>query len=124
VFSVTRTGKASAAALALILGLALSACGDDQDSTTPPAEKAIQVTFSGDTVTPNGEVVEVEQGQSVKLEITADAAGEIHVHSEPEQELEYDAGTSTVTIEGIDVPGVVEVESHTLDKVIVKLEVH
>ena len=45
------------------------------------------------------------------------------MHSDPEQELEYDAGDSTVTIEGIDTPGTVDVESHTLDKVIVQLEV-
>jgi len=120
---VTRTGKASAAAMALILGLALSACGDDQGSTTPPAPKTIQVTFSGDTVTPNGERVEVERGQSVELVITADAPGEIHVHSTPEQEIEYDAGTSTQTIDGIDRPGIVDVESHDLDQVIVQLEV-
>ena len=120
---MTRTGNASAAAIALILGLALSACGDNQDSTTPPAPKSIEVTFSGDTVTPNGERVEVEQGQSVELVITADAPGEIHVHSDPEQEFDYDAGTSTKTIEGIDRPGVVDVESHDLDQVIVQLEV-
>ena len=62
-------------------------------------------------------------GQDVELGVTADEAGEIHVHSDPEQELEYDAGTSTVTIKGIDTPGTVDVESHSLDKVIVQLEV-
>ena len=45
------------------------------------------------------------------------------MHSDPEQELEYDEGTSTVTIEPIDQPGVVDVESHDLDAVIVQLEV-
>ena len=35
----------------------------------------------------------------------------------------YDEGTSTVEIEPIDQPGVVDVESHDLDKVIVQLEV-
>jgi hypothetical protein len=45
------------------------------------------------------------------------------VHSDPEQELEYDAGTTTLTLTNLDRPGVVEVESHTLDKVIVQLEV-
>ena len=44
------------------------------------------------------------------------------MHSEPEQELEYDAGTTTLDLT-IDRPGVVEVESHTLDQVIVQLEV-
>ena len=83
----------------------------------------IEVTVEGDTVTPNGERVDVDRGEEVQLVVTADAAGEIHVHSDPEQEFEYDAGTTTLTLTNLDRPGVVEVESHTLDKVIVQLEV-
>ena len=45
------------------------------------------------------------------------------MHSDPEQTLDYDEGTSTVEIEPIDQPGVVDVESHDLDVVIVQLEV-
>ena len=52
----------------------------------------------------------------------ADKAGEIHVHSSPEQELQYAAGTTDKTIT-LDQPGVVEMESHTLDKLIAQLEV-
>ena len=81
------------------------------------------MTFEGDTVTPNGERVEVETGQPIELNVTADAPGEIHVHSDPEQELEYDEGSSTVEIAPIDQPGVVDVESHDLEAVIVQLEV-
>ena len=81
------------------------------------------MTFDGDSVDPSGERVEVATGQDIELDVTADEAGEIHVHSSPEQELEYDEGESTVTIKGIDQPGIVEVESHSLDQVIVQLEV-
>ena len=91
-----------------------------QDSTDP---KVIEVTIDGDSVTPNGERVEVATGQDVELDITADVAGEIHVHSTPELELEYQAGTSTVTIPGIEQPGTVDVEVHDPEKVIVQLEV-
>ncbi len=73
-------------------------------------------------MTPNGDRVDVKAGEPVTLNVTADAAGEIHVHSNPEQELEYDAGETTLTLT-IDQPGIVEVESHDLDKVIVQLEV-
>jgi hypothetical protein len=114
---------ASATVLAVAL-LGLTACGDDESGTngdTAPA--SIDVTFEGDTVTPNGERVEVQTGQPIELNISADAAGEIHVHSDPEQALDYDEGTSTVEIEPIDQPGVVDVESHDLDVVIVQLEV-
>lgn len=109
----------------LLCALPLAACGDEEkpstgDSTEP---KVIEVTFDGDSVTPNGERVDVATGQDVELHITADSAGEIHVHSDPEQEIEYPEGESTHTIAGIDTPSTVDVESHTLDKVIVQLEV-
>ena len=123
--------------LAVLLGVLTlaSGCGDDgnggsgaasasdgaaQESTGP---KVITVTIEGDSVTPNGDRIEVDRGQDVELDITADAAGEIHVHSTPEQELEYDEGESTVTIRGIEQPGTVDVEVHDLEKIIVQLEV-
>ena len=92
-------------------------------STSSPEGTTIEVTFNGDNVTPNGDRIEVEHGQDVTLVVTADKPGEIHVHSTPEQELEYDAGTSTLTIRNLDQPGIVDVESHDLEKVIVQLEV-
>ena len=122
-----RRALATLAVLTLALG-ATAACGGD-DSSSPSGSgssdepQVIEVTVDGDSVTPNGDRVEVQHGQPIELEVTADAPGEIHVHSEPEQELEYDKGTSTVEIEPIDAPGIVDVESHTLDKTIVQLEV-
>ena len=104
------------AAVTLVAG-----CNDDQATTS--GTKTIDITFSGDSVTPNGERVDVQAGQPIELVVKADKAGEIHVHSSPEQELEYKAGETTVTIQGIDKPGTVDVESHALDKVIVQLEV-
>jgi hypothetical protein len=82
----------------------------------------IEVTFRGDSVTPNGDRVQVRAGVPVELVVTADRPGEIHVHSSPEQELEYDAGTTTLRLT-LDQPGVVDVESHDLEKAIVQLEV-
>jgi hypothetical protein len=131
--------KATLAIIPLIF--ALAACGGDGDgaSPPPPAESksspgpgspgstpqgtTIKVTFSGNTVTPSGERIEVEHGQPVTLLVTADKPGEIHVHSTPEQELEYNAGNTELPITNLDQPGVVDVESHDLDKVIVQLEV-
>lgn len=108
----------------LVCLLALAACGDEDTPASGSSDPVtIEVTFSDGTVTPQGERVEVETGQDVELQITADAPGEIHVHSTPEQELEYAAGESTLTIANLDAPGVVDVESHTLDQVIVQLEV-
>lgn len=118
-----RRSLAAVAATLATLSLA-TACGDEEKPTgDSPDAQVVEVTFEGDTVTPHGERVEVAVGQDIDLKVTADEPGEIHVHSSPEQELEYDAGESTVTITGIDQPGVVEVESHQLDQVIVQLEV-
>jgi hypothetical protein len=130
------------------LCLALTACGSDdpaagdepttpettataptQDSapaTATPTPKAggttIDITFKGDQVDPSGVERKVSAGKPFTLHIVADKAGEIHVHSSPEQEIEYAAGTTDRMLT-IDQPGVVEVESHTLDKLIVQLEV-
>jgi FtsP/CotA-like multicopper oxidase with cupredoxin domain len=124
------------ASLAVVLcALTLtSACGGDESGgggsasggSSQPSEapKTIAVTINGDEVTPNGDRIEVDAGQDVELDVTADAPGEIHVHSTPEQELEYKEGKSTLTITNLDQPGTVDVEVHELDKVIVQLEVH
>ena len=98
-----------------------SSSGNTTEDTTEPL--VIEVKIKGESVTPNGERFDVNTGQEVQLDVTADAPGEIHVHSTPEQELEYDEGESTLTIEGMDRPGTVDVEVHDLDKVLVQLEV-
>ena len=104
----------------------LAGCGEDEptegsDATTTDSQ-TIEITFSGDTVEPNGERVDVKAGEPITLQVKADEPGELHVHSNPEQELPYGTGTTTLKLT-IDEPGVVEVESHELEKVIVQLEV-
>jgi len=120
----TRRLAATAAVLPLTLGTG-AACGDDEPAPASSGSvepTTIEVTFEGGTVTPNGERVEVGVDDEVELVVQADEGGEIHVHSTPEQTLEYGAGTTTLPIT-LDQPGVVEVESHDLDQVIVQLEV-
>lgn len=99
-----------------------SATPSDTTQTPEPERPTIEITFEGDTVTPNGERVAVPLGEEIDLVVTADAPGELHVHSTPEQQLAYEAGTSTLPLV-IDQPGVVEVESHELELVVVQLEV-
>jgi hypothetical protein len=98
------------------------ASSDASEPTGTAGPQQIEVTFAGDSVTPNGERVEVAVGEPLELVVTADQPGEIHVHSSPEQQLEYHKGTTTIELDPIQRPGVVEVESHTLDKTIVQLE--
>ena len=116
------------AAVLLLTAASAVACGSSDTGNTASSggdttPKVIEVTFDGDSVTPPGERVDVSVGQPIELKVTADAPGEIHVHSSPEQELEYAEGTSTVDLKPIDKPGIVEVESHALEKTIVQLEV-
>ena len=132
------------APLVLVLAASLSACGGDGDTDPPATDQssssspsdspsdsgssstgggaAVTVTREGDSFTPNGERVELGIDQPLVLTIEADEAGELHVHSTPEQEIAYDAGTSEHEIV-IDRPGVVEVESHEPDVILLQLEV-
>lgn len=132
---------------ALVLSLLLAgtaACGDstqqDTEGTrveatpqatptgnptaTPPEPQGTEVAvrFTEDSVSPAGKRVRLEVGEKLVLAIDAAVAGEIHVHSSPEQEIAYPRGSSTATIQ-IEQPGIVEVESHTLHKLILELEV-
>lgn len=132
---------ALAAPLTLVLALGLAGCGGESDdastgssggqssssgsSGSSSAEGdtvSVTVTREGDTFTPNGERVEMAIGQTLDLTIEADTAGELHVHSTPEQEIAYESGTSEHQIT-IDRPGVVEVESHEPEVVLLQLEV-
>ncbi|MGZ4464329.1 MAG: hypothetical protein ACXVW0_03100 [Nocardioides sp.] len=111
------------ASLALVLVLPFAAaCGGGSSSGNEPT-KTIEVDIQGDTVTPNGDRIVIDHGQPVVLVVKADKPGEIHVHSTPEQEFEYGSGTTTLRLKTLDKPGVVDIESHTLDKTIVQLEV-
>ncbi|HET7072097.1 MAG TPA: hypothetical protein VFI40_14825 [Nocardioides sp.] len=115
----------SAVAVILLGVLTLTACGGGNSSphdTSGLPTKTIKITFSGDDVEPNGQRYDVAVGQRIEFDVTADKPGEIHVHSSPEQEFEYDKGSSTIAVKPITTPGIITVESHTLDKVILQLQ--
>lgn len=96
--------------------------GSPSETPTTDDQLVVDITIIGEQVRPNGASVEVGVGEPVVLAIEADAAGELHLHSTPEQEIAYPRGASEHEVT-FDRPGVVEVESHDLGKVIVQLEV-
>lgn len=115
----------------------LAACGGSSDPGTTSAASSssptsgssstggtttIDITLKDGTVSPNGSRVEAELGEPIVLRIDADNAGELHVHSTPEQEIEFPAGASTRRLT-VDQPGIVDVEDHALDQVVVQLQV-
>lgn len=112
----------AAMVLAASLGTGLTGCTDEAAPAGTPDAQVIDVTFTGDEVVPNGERVDAALGADVTLRVTADVGGEIHVHTSPEQELSYTEGTTELHLQ-LDQPGIVDVESHELDVVIVQIEV-
>jgi plastocyanin len=76
-----------------------------------PAGATAEVTIEGGSVTPVAQSVEVEVGETVTLEVTSDRAGELHVHSTPEQYKQFEQGRSTISMV-FDKPGAVDVEEH------------
>jgi hypothetical protein len=100
----------------------LAACGQDEPAPSSGDEDTIRITIEDGSVSPRGDRFEMTAGEPVEIEIKADEPGELHVHSTPEQELPYGSGTTTTQLT-IDQPGVVDVESHDPDVVVVQLEV-
>ena len=113
------------AVLALVMLAGCGSGGEKSDIGSSPdssGSTTIDITIKGDTVKPSGSKVEVKAGKPINLHIVADKAGELHVHSSPEQHIEFKAGTTDATLK-IDQPGVIDVEDHALDKLIVQLQV-
>ena len=100
-----------------------SPAGDGEESKKPrPQGPFADLTFKGDSVSPNGERVDLGVGEKLTLRIDSDRPGELHVHSTPEQEIAFPAGRSERSLV-IDQPGVVDVEEHDSGKVLLQLEV-
>ena len=59
---------------------------------SPPAAPELLVRIDGPNVQPNAEEIELETGEKLMIEIQSDRAGELHVHSTPEQYVEFEAG--------------------------------
>ena len=107
-----------------VTALSLTACSGDGSSggSGGGGGTTVQITIKGGKVTPNGDRVKAKVGEPITLKIDADTAGEIHVHSTPEQEIPFTQGYSTKQLT-IEKPGIVDVDDHQLDTVIVQLEV-
>lgn len=92
--------------------------------TTEPEGKGVlvDVTVDGDEIAPNGARIEAEVGEPIIVTVDADRAGELHVHSTPEQVIAFDQGSTQHELV-IDQPGVVEVEEHDSGFVVLQLQV-
>ncbi|UMG92253.1 hypothetical protein [Nocardioides sp. TF02-7] len=71
---------------------------------------------------PNAEQITVSAGDPITITLETDRAGELHVHSKPEQYVEFEAGRSTKELT-IRTPGTVEIEEHDSEAVVAVVEV-
>jgi plastocyanin len=121
----------AAPVLALALGGLLSGCGgssEDGDGASggesatsgTSATTDVDVTVDGDTISPTNKQVEIAVGDTVTLHVTADRAGELHVHSSPEQELEFGKGETDLPLT-LDKPGSVDVEEHASETLVLRV---
>jgi predicted sugar kinase len=114
--------KLLAITVALVAVLPVLASCSSNSGGGSGVTKSIDITIKNGKVTPQGDRVKVKVDKPITLHIDADSAGQIHVHSTPEQHIDFGKGTSTKKLT-IKQPGIVDVEDHALDKVIVQLEV-
>jgi hypothetical protein len=95
------------------------------ETTPSPEERAVptvEVGITGDRVTPNAVVVDLSVGDPLRFEFETDRAGQLHVHSKPEQFVDFGAGRTVKEIT-IKTPGSVEVEEHDTSAVVAIIEV-
>lgn len=145
----SRPAGLGAAALLLTLTGVLTACGGSEDapdtskadassspspgastSTTPSSSPSatvangpqLRMSVAGRKVTPTGKEIKLGVGETLTITVTSDRAGELHVHSSPEQELAYGKGQTSLKLR-IDKPGVVDVEDHIADALVAQLQV-
>ena len=133
-------------ALALSLALTLAGCGEDEPAEpaaepTPevptsqttgkakekkptqqeaPAGATLAVQVNGSDVSPSGKAITMSVGDVLTIEVTSDRAGELHVHSSPEQYVAFQAGETRRDL-AIDKPGQVDIEEHDTGALVARL---
>lgn len=107
--------------LALVAVLGLTGCGSETKKPASSSSQKLAITIKGDTITPTNKRIAVKVNEPLTITITSDRSGELHLHSSPEQHIEFDSGTTTKKIT-LKVPGVVELEEHKSDTLIAQLE--
>jgi hypothetical protein len=95
---------------------------ETKDAKPKPQGPFADITLKGGKASPNGERIDLGVGQKLTLRIDSDHPGELHVHSTPEQEIDFPAGKSERKLV-IEQPGVVDVEDHDSGMVLLQLEV-
>jgi len=88
----------------------------------PAGGAMVQISVTATSVTPTGGTVNVGVGKPVTFVISSTVAGQLPVHSTPQQHIGFPVGRSRVTL-SFNVPGTIEVEDHALDRQIIQIQV-
>ena len=115
----------SALTTLVVTAMLLAGCSSAADDVNGAAsiDDAIEIEIEGGKISPRGDRVKGKAVEVITLQIDSDRAGELHVHSTPEQEFSFDKGKSTIELT-IDTPGVVDVEEHETGVVVLQFEVN
>lgn len=92
-------------------------------SPAAPAGPTLDITIAGGTVTPTNAELDAAVGQPITLNVTSDAADELHVHAVPEASFEVEPTAGQSFEFTVEVPGRVEVELHELHRTVVTIQV-
>jgi hypothetical protein len=103
-----------------LAGLLAGCVGGSGSGAGTAASTDVDVTVDGDTVSPTNKQLEIGVGDTVTLHVTADRAGELHVHSSPEQELDFEKGETDLPIT-LDKPGSIDVEEHDSETLVLRI---
>ena len=105
------------ATLILAVGV-LAGCGGG----TTAGDATLKVVLQGGKITDPNQAITVGVGKTLTLDITADAGGSLHVHSSPEQHIDFAAG-HTVKKLVFKVPGVIAIEDHATEQLVAQVKV-
>lgn len=99
--------------------------GDERSrsqSAPEPIPADLAVVVDGAEITPNAQAISVGVGDPLSVSVEADRAGELHVHSKPEQYFPFQPGETSFELT-VQTPGSVEVEDDDTGDVVALLEV-
>lgn len=99
-----------------------SASSPSTTTEPTPSGPTLEVGIDGDEVTPNAAEVDLAVGEPLTINFDTDRGGELHVHSKPEQYVEFKPGRSTQELV-IETPGSVEIEEHDTEAVVAVVQV-
>jgi hypothetical protein len=89
----------------------------------PPTRLVVDVDIKGGNVTPTNQQLQAAVKEQIIIKVNSDAADELHVHSTPEHKFNVEAKPNQSFQFTVDVPGKVDVELHTLNKVVATIQV-